>query len=128
MVCGAIAFAVVACGGGGGGGTASVGNGAGSGNGGGGGGGAIGNDNDNDLIVPNPKVPNAIAISWALPTRNVDGTELTNVTGYRIVYGTSATELAQSVELRGAGATNHLITGLAPGIYYLALITLTAAG
>ena len=61
------------------------------------------------------------AISWTAPTQNTDGTALTNLAGFRIVYGTSATALNQTVELSNPSLSTYTITGLASGTWYFAV-------
>jgi hypothetical protein len=67
--------------------------------------------------------------NWTVPSLNVDGTALNDISGYRIVYGTDtgATNLTRSVDVPGS-ATSYTISGLSPGTYYFAVITLKADG
>src|SRR5271167_1095091 len=41
---------------------------------------------------------------WSAPTENTDGTPLTNLAGFHVYYGTSASALTQSIELSGANS------------------------
>jgi len=59
---------------------------------------------------------------------NTDGTPLTDISGYRVYYGTSPTNLAQSIAVSGAGNTTYVVSDLAPGTYYFAVVTLNATG
>ena len=59
-------------------------------------------------------------ISWTPPTQNTDGSSITNLAGYRIQYGPSATMLTQSVQVANPGLTTYVIENLAPGTYYFA--------
>ena len=63
-----------------------------------------------------------------MPSSNVDGTQLTDIAGYRIVYGTSATALTQSVDVAGASTTSKVIGGLSKVTYYFAVLTVNAGG
>lgn len=67
------------------------------------------------------------ALSWQAPTRNVDGSALTNLTGYKIYYGTSSKNYTQSVSVSGATTTQWTLA-LAPGTYYFALAAVDATG
>ena len=60
-------------------------------------------------------------LSWTAPTLNTDGSALTNLSGYRIYYGTNASALTQTVQLSGSGLTTYLISNLSPATYYFAL-------
>jgi hypothetical protein len=66
-------------------------------------------------------------LSWTPPTENTNGTALTNLAGYRILYGSSASSLSKSVSLANAGVTTYVID-LAPGTYYFAIKAYTATG
>ena len=59
---------------------------------------------------------------------NTDGTPLTDISGYRVHYGTNKTDLTQSILVSGAANTSNVISGLAPGTYYFAVATLNSAG
>lgn len=77
--------------------------------------------------APQPTSGSA-SLSWTPRTTNVDGTALTNLAGYRISYGTSATALTQTVQVANPGATGYVISGLAPGSYYFAVRAYTSNG
>jgi hypothetical protein len=66
-------------------------------------------------------------LSWTAPTQNTDGTALTNLAGYRIVYGASASALSQTVQVTNAGVTTYVID-LTPGTYYFAIKAYTSEG
>jgi hypothetical protein len=57
-------------------------------------------------------------VSWTPPTANTDGTALTNLAGYRILYGTSATALTQQIQLANPSVSTYVVSGLNSGTYY----------
>lgn len=67
-------------------------------------------------------------LRWVAPTTNVDGSALTNLAGYRIRYGTSLSNLGQSVTIAGAATTSYRITGLSTGTWYFTLSAFTNVG
>ena len=67
-------------------------------------------------------------VSWSAPTQNTDGSALTNLAGFNISYGTSATNLNQSVQIANPGLTTYALGNLAPGTWYFAVNAYTAAG
>jgi hypothetical protein len=67
-------------------------------------------------------------LEWTAPTHNDDGSALTDLAGYRIVYGESPSVLQHSIEITGASLTKHTITGLSAGTYYFALIAVSEQG
>jgi hypothetical protein len=62
--------------------------------------------------------PGNANLSWAAPTSNTNGTTLTDLSGYTIIYGTSPTALTQSVTITDPTVTSYTITGLAAGTWY----------
>ena len=77
---------------------------------------------------PPPPTTYSAAVSWSVPLLNTDGSPLTDVSGYRVYYGTSPTNLAQSIPVSGAGVTSYVVTGLAAGTYYFAVATINSTG
>ena len=67
-------------------------------------------------------------LSWTPPTLNTDGTSLTNLSGYRVVYGRSSTSLDQIVQISNAGSSAYTITGLSSGRWYFAVKAFNTAG
>jgi len=69
----------------------------------------------------------SIAVSWATPQLNSDGTSLppTAINGYRVYYGTNPGTLTNSINVAG---NNTAITGLAAGTYFLSVTTIDIAG
>jgi hypothetical protein len=65
-------------------------------------------------------------LSWQAPTKNVDGSTLTNLSGYKIYYGPASKTYTQTVSVSAATTTWTL--PLAPGTYYFALTAVDSAG
>lgn len=62
-----------------------------------------------------------VTLEWAPPTTNSDGSPLTDLAGYRLRYGTSASSLDRSVDIPNGGLTSYVVEGLAPGVWYFVL-------
>ncbi|WP_153067026.1 putative Ig domain-containing protein [Steroidobacter cummioxidans] len=67
-------------------------------------------------------------LSWTPPTQNTDGSSLTNLAGYRIVYGRTATSLDQTVQVANAGTASYTITGLTSGTWYFRVKAYNSGG
>jgi hypothetical protein len=67
-------------------------------------------------------------ISWIPPTTNTDGSALTNLAGYHVSYGTSATALTTVSNVTNPSVSNTLIDNLAPGTWYFAVSAYTSTG
>ncbi len=64
-----------------------------------------------------PSVAGTASLSWSRPTKNTNGTPLTNLAGYVIHYGTSSTALNNKISVASASATSVEITNLSPGYW-----------
>ncbi len=62
-------------------------------------------------------------LSWIPPTTNTNGTPLTNLSGYRIYYGTSSSSLNQSVQITNSGITSYVIDNLSPATWYFTVVS-----
>ena len=67
-------------------------------------------------------------LTWEPPTQNTDGSPLTNLAGYRIVYGSSAQQLTQTIQVANAGLSSFVVENLAPGTYYFAVRAYASSG
>jgi hypothetical protein len=70
----------------------------------------------------------AATLSWTPPTRNTNGSTLTNLAGYRIYYGTSASNLSRTVQVSGAGMTRYVISDLSAATWYFSIRAYTSTG
>jgi trimeric autotransporter adhesin len=69
----------------------------------------------------------SITLIWSPPTKNTDGSSLTDLTGYRIYYGTSANSLTQSATVSGGSTASYTLTGLTSGTWYLAIASVSTS-
>jgi hypothetical protein len=67
-------------------------------------------------------------LTWEPPTRNTDGTTLSNLSGFRIVYGTSATALSRTIEVRNPSISTYVVENLSPGAWYFSVKSFTSSG
>jgi len=73
-------------------------------------------------------IPYRATISWTPPTQNTDGTSLTNLAGYRIEYGTSASALSRTVDVPNASVSSYVIEQLSPATWFFAVRAYTTGG
>jgi len=66
-------------------------------------------------------VQNRATLTWNPPTTNVDGTELTDLAGYNIYYGTSSGNYTETANLANPNTTEYTIDNLSPNTYYFAV-------
>jgi hypothetical protein len=67
-------------------------------------------------------------VNWQSPTTNSDGTPLTNLAGFHIHYGTSSTNLLQTIQVASASATSQVVSNLTAGTWYFAVTAYTNSG
>jgi hypothetical protein len=75
-----------------------------------------------------PPATGSATLSWTPPTENDDGTPITGLAGYHIYYGTNANALTTTVTLSSATDTSYVVSGLASGTYYFAVVAYNTAG
>lgn len=70
-----------------------------------------------------------LTLTWTPPTTNTDGSQLTDLTGYRIFYGTSPTMSQNTVvELNNPALARHVVEDLQPGTYYFVVAAVNSQG
>jgi hypothetical protein len=80
------------------------------------------------IVVSTTSTTGAATLSWTPPTRNTNGTTLTNLAGYRILYGTSPTSLTRTVQVANAGISRYVVENLASGRWYFSVRAYTTTG
>lgn len=69
----------------------------------------------------------SVSLNWQAPTRNADGSSLTDLTGYKVYYGPSSNGL-KYWERISAAQTSHRITGLTSGTWLFSVTAVKATG
>jgi hypothetical protein len=67
-------------------------------------------------------------LSWAAPTDNTNGSALTNLAGYNIYYGTSASSMATKISITTVGILDYTVSDLAHGTWYFAITAVNTSG
>jgi hypothetical protein len=70
----------------------------------------------------------SVTVSWVAPLENVDGTALTDLAGFVIVYGASSDALSQSVYIDNPSIDRYLLEDLSAGTWYFAVKAYSASG
>jgi hypothetical protein len=68
------------------------------------------------------------SISWTAPTTNTDGTALTNLASYRVLYGRTANSLDQVADVNNPGLTTYVVENLMVGTWFFAVVAVNATG
>ena len=70
----------------------------------------------------------SVTLSWTAPTQNADGSALTDLSGFRIYYGTTASTLTQTVTLNSPATLTYVISNLKSGTWYFAIKAINSTG
>lgn len=65
-----------------------------------------------------PQTTGSATLVWQPPTQTTNGSTLTNLAGYRIYYGTTANNLAQTVTVANPGVSRYVVSGLTTATWY----------
>jgi hypothetical protein len=67
-------------------------------------------------------------VRWTAPTRNTDGTALTDLAGFKIVYGVAPSALTHSQVVNDPKAASATVTALSAGTWYFAVRAVNKSG
>lgn len=83
---------------------------------------------DSEGIEPGsgPSTDNSITLSWDRPTLNSDGSDLNDLAGYKVYYGTSSSAYTQSIDV--GNITSAVISSLSSGTWCFATTAYDTAG
>lgn len=70
-----------------------------------------------------------VQVNWQPPLTNTDGSALTDLKGYRIVYGTQTGVYTNSIPVNSTGLATYTIENLQSGKkYYFSMVSVNASG
>lgn len=78
--------------------------------------------------APPPSPTRDVTLTWAPPTRNTDGSALTDLAGYRVFYGTAPRTYSKSLAVTGANIRSVELQDLPAGEWYFAIRSVNKAG
>jgi Putative Ig domain len=81
------------------------------------------------IVVNAGAATRSVHVTWQPPSINTDGSALTDLKGYRIVYGTQPGVYTNSVPVNGTGLVDYTVENLQTGQkYYFSMVAVNAAG
>ena len=80
------------------------------------------------ITVGGAAAAGGVSLSWTPPTQNDDGSTLTDLSGYKIHYGTASKSYSKSVSVSNAGLTRYELEDLPAGKVYIAMTAVNAQG
>lgn len=79
-------------------------------------------------VTVDPIASGSATLSWNPPTDNTDGSALTDLAGYRIYYGRSASRLNRTVVVNNPGLTRYVVENLAPDRWHFSMTSVNTDG
>jgi Putative Ig domain len=80
------------------------------------------------IAVTSATTNGSATLHWSPPTTNTNGSAITDLAGFNIVYGTSSGSLNQTLKIAGATATSGTVSGLTSGTWYFAVVSYDTEG
>ncbi|HEY4706378.1 MAG TPA: CFI-box-CTERM domain-containing protein [Thermodesulfobacteriota bacterium] len=78
------------------------------------------------MLVPGAGWAGEAALAWAAPGTNTNGSTLTDLSGYKVHYGTQTGVYSKTVDV--GNATTYKVQGLSAGTWYFAVTAFNSAG
>ena len=69
-----------------------------------------------------------VTLSWTPPTQNMDGSPLTDLSGYKFYYGTSEGNYTEQITVDNPGISTYVVDNLYPNTYYFVATSYNSAG
>jgi hypothetical protein len=79
-------------------------------------------------VRPAPTSTGAVTLSWDAPTRRTDGTQLENLSGYRLYKGPNANAMTLVASFDNPGLATFVVEGLAAGEWTFAITAIDGHG
>lgn len=79
-------------------------------------------------ITVEPATPGSATLEWQKPTKNVDGSELTDLAGYIVRYGTDPASLRETLNLSDPELTTIVVANLAVGTWHFTIASRNSSG
>lgn len=75
------------------------------------------------LLLPGALFAAEVTLSWKAPTHNTDGTQLTDLAGYKVYYGLATGDYTTMIDVADPGLTSFSVTNLEGGVTYFFVMT-----
>ena len=74
------------------------------------------------------QVAASTTLTWQPPLLNSDGSALTDLSAFKVYWGTTPGTYSQSVQISNAAARSYTVSGLVSGTYYFVVTALNSQG
>jgi len=79
-------------------------------------------------ITSNQVALGSATLSWTPPTRNTDGSLLTDLASYKIYYGNRSRNYHTSIQIDNPGIAIYVVEYLPPNTYFFAITATNSSG
>jgi hypothetical protein len=80
------------------------------------------------VVSPADAANRSVTLTWSKPTRNTDGSALTDLAAYLVSYGQMSRDYGQVVRVPAGSTQSVVIEGLAAGRWFFAIRSVNSAG
>jgi hypothetical protein len=70
----------------------------------------------------------AVTLTWTPPTENDDGSQLADLSGYKVYWGTQKGSYPNSIAITNPGLSSYVVEQLTPATWYFVLTAVSASG
>ena len=84
--------------------------------------------NRGSTISAAPAGNGSALLSWMPPSDNTDGSNLVDLAGYRIYYGTTSGSYSETVDLNTPGVSSFLVENLGDAEWFFVMTAYTSSG
>jgi len=82
----------------------------------------------NKIDPPASGAEKSVTLNWSPPAVNTDGSPLTDLSGYKVFYGTASRQYGSALSVPDPLVASAVIDGLAPGHWYFSIKSVSASG
>jgi hypothetical protein len=79
-------------------------------------------------VVAAGSATGSVPLRWTPPTQNEDGSQLTDLAAYRILWSRNGGSFSSSVRISNPTVTRYVVENLTPGTYEVVIIAINSAG
>jgi len=80
------------------------------------------------IVVGDGNPVGGVTLSWQAPTENADGSQLVDLKGYKVHYGSASKNYSDTIQVSNPGITTYMVENLKAGQYYFAVTAYNSAG
>ena len=89
--------------------------------------GGSGDDSSGSFSVA-PRGDGTALVSWTPPTENTDGSPLTDLSGFKVRYGTSPGSYSETRTINNPGLSSYLVENLGAADWYFVMTAFNSSG